>query len=91
MASDRHLSGRYRRFAAVSPFADRDAIVRFLLDEQSAERRQFNIVRIGVDDDRVPEPDADFYDVEYTAALTIISGLREWRLAHDSNRSQHPS
>jgi uncharacterized protein len=79
----------YRQFAAAFAFADPDSLVRFLLDEQSAERRKMNMLRIGVDDERVPNFDLDFNDAEFAVALPIISIMREWRLAHRPNHLRH--
>jgi TPR repeat protein len=72
----------YREFGASFAFADPDSLVRFLLDEQNAAQRRMNMVQIGVDEDRVPDFDIDFADLEFAAALPIISVMRQWRHAH---------
>jgi WD40 repeat protein/TPR repeat protein len=72
----------YRKFAAAFAFADPDSLVRYLLDEKSAERRPMSMLRIGVDDDRIPDFDLDLDDAEFAIALPLISVMREWRLAH---------
>jgi WD40 repeat protein/TPR repeat protein len=77
----------YRKFATVSPLADPDAIVNFLLDDEDTAHRKVSVIDAILDADRIPELDLKLDDVEYSTALAVIAELRAWRHAHDPARS----
>jgi hypothetical protein len=74
----------YRKFVESSSTADRDSVIRFLVDDQSIQRRKIHGIDVLVNEKGEQELDTarSFGHLEYTTAVTLINIMREWRTFH---------
>jgi WD40 repeat protein/TPR repeat protein len=74
----------YRKFAESSSTADRDSVIRFLVDDQSLRRQKIHGMDILVNEkgEQELDPTRSFSHLEYTTAVTLINLMREWRTSH---------
>jgi hypothetical protein len=75
----------YRKFAESSPTADRDSVIRFLVDDQSLRSRKVHGVDVLANEkgEQELDPTRTFGHLEYSMAVTLINLMREWRTAHN--------
>ena len=74
----------YRKFAEASPTADRDSVIRFLLDDQSLRQHKVHAIDVLVNEkgEQELDPTRSLSHLEYSMAVTLINLMREWRTAH---------